>query len=102
MIRTYREFNRAPKHRREAIRIEQLRRQGGKCALCECAVPPPDRHRLVVDHSHATDQLRGLLCNGCNVAMAALDRGDEWLRKATEYRDAGVWMQAGDGQRAAA
>src|SRR5690606_42103181 len=90
MILTYREFSRAPKHKREAIRIEQLRRQGGKCALCDLPVTPAERHRLVVDHCHATDKLRGLICQACNSAMAAIDRGDEWIRRAIAYRDQGT------------
>ena len=92
-IRTYGSFNRAPGHKREAIRIAQLHHQEGRCALCPKQVEPADRHQFVVDHCHTTDRLRGLLCIACNSAMAAVDRGDDWLELARQYRDLGTWME---------
>jgi hypothetical protein len=41
-------------------------RQKGKCKICL------DRHpsdSMVVDHDHATGAVRGLLCQGCNLAL---------------------------------
>jgi len=37
--------------------------QGGKCAICRAR---PISKRLAVDHDHATDAVRGLLCSRCN------------------------------------
>ena len=48
--------------------------QGGVCKIC--GNPPKDKlggskePMLVVDHDHSTGQIRGLLCNNCNVAIA--------------------------------
>ncbi len=53
--------------------------QDGHCMLCE--VPP-----TVVDHCHKTGIVRGLLCQGCNMLMAGVDRRD-WLNKAVAYRE---------------
>lgn len=53
--------------------FDMLEHQDGKCAICH----RPERHqqagrlvRLSVDHDHATGQVRGLLCRGCNVAVS--------------------------------
>ena len=37
--------------------------QGGKCAICRAF---PKKRRLAVDHDHATEKVRGLLCFVCN------------------------------------
>lgn len=56
-------------------------KQNGVCAIC--GDPPtrsmgPNAPRLVVDHSHHTGEVRGLLCFDCNVRLAAVE--DEWFR----------------------
>ena len=43
--------------------------QGGVCAICKD--PPPPGQPLCLDHDHATHQVRGLLCNGCNTGLGA-------------------------------
>jgi hypothetical protein len=58
-----------------------LEAQGGVCAIC--GGTNNDKH-LVVDHDHATDQVRGLLCGGCNHALGFLER-DDWLQAARAY-----------------
>ena len=63
--------------------VEKLNaRQGGSCALCgdadlrECP--------LVVDHDHATDLVRGLLCRGCNRLVGIVESGREtkWMNRS--------------------
>lgn len=41
--------------------------QAGECAICGA----PDR--LVIDHDHLTDLVRGLLCHSCNVGEGLSD-----------------------------
>lgn len=41
-----------------------LKAQDGKCAVCH----QPGTN-LAVDHDHATGEIRGLLCRGCNLAL---------------------------------
>ena len=48
--------------------------QGGTCAICD-SPPEPDKV-LVVDHDHATDKVRGLLCRRCNISLGAIDLSD--------------------------
>lgn len=69
-----------------AERDAMLAEQGG-CAACGSAVAP-DRRGWVVDHAHGTNEVRGILCNPCNVAIGLLkddpvrvDRVAAYLRR---------------------
>jgi Recombination endonuclease VII len=66
--------------------------QGGVCASCKCAVVPRRVGRTVtlvtvldVDHCHTTGEVRGLLCNGCNVAIGRMKDDPNRLRAAAVY-----------------
>jgi hypothetical protein len=59
-----------------------LMAQHGKCLICD-ATP----ERLVVDHDHATGEVRGLICRFCNFMLgnskectAVLEAGARYLR----------------------
>lgn len=54
-----------------------LENQKGHCALC-------DRIPKNVDRDHSIEKVRGLLCNRCNSAMAAIDN-KEWMGRAVNY-----------------
>lgn len=43
--------------------------QGGGCAICGKQDGEGRRHRLHVDHDHATGRVRGLLCYHCNAGL---------------------------------
>lgn len=47
---------------------ELHRIQRGVCAICG------DKSSLVVDHDHATNQVRGLLCSRCNNGLGCFKR----------------------------
>jgi|SRR5580698_4174604 hypothetical protein len=55
-----------------------LLKQNNVCALCY-KIPE------VVDHCHKSGNVRGLLCNGCNLQIAKMDNDKEWLLKAIKY-----------------
>lgn len=57
--------------------------QGNVCALCGKANPSKKR-TLAVDHSAITLEVRGVLCYGCNRAIAILDN-PRLLAAATLY-----------------
>lgn len=54
--------------------------QGGRCAICG-RIPK----RLVVDHDHTDESLRGLLCSVCNTGIGMLQDDVVILRKALAY-----------------
>jgi hypothetical protein len=61
-----------------------LMQQHGACAICK---QKPDE-RLCVDHCHATDEVRGLLCRKCNAGLGFYDDDSNRLREAADYVDA--------------
>lgn len=61
-----------------------LKEQGGVCALCGTN-EPGKQGRFVVDHNHDTGEVRGLLCNQCNVGLGALQDSPTLLLKAADY-----------------
>ncbi len=54
--------------------------RGGGCMICERT----DR-RMVADHDHQTNILRGFLCFMCNAAIGALGDSAELIEKAAKY-----------------
>ena len=65
--------------------------QAGRCAICAVERPMHGSGCLEVDHDHATQERRGLLCKPCNNALGAIERGlktrrtADWCRRASEY-----------------
>ena len=57
---------------------ELMESQEGRCAIC--GMKPEGR--LAVDHDHATGQVRGLLCQSCNVAPGFLRDDPNRLKTA--------------------
>lgn len=64
-----------------AEHAELYERQGGACAICEHSV----YYALRVDHDHATGEVRGLLCQKCNLGLGYFDDDAERLRAAIDY-----------------
>lgn len=73
------------KHRlqRYGITVEQYQAMGDaqnwKCAICR------QEKRLDVDHCHRTGKIRGLLCNGCNTAIARFEENVRVMQQAATY-----------------
>lgn len=53
--------------------------QGGLCAICRT------RDALVVDHSHSTGNVRGILCYACNNALGMLLDDHATILRAAAY-----------------
>lgn len=58
-----------------------LEQQDGVCAICKNG----HEHALCVDHDHETNEIRGLLCKPCNVAIGNMKDDPERLRSAAMY-----------------
>ena len=61
-----------------------LAEQDGRCAICG-GHQSKQKHRLSVDHDHATGEIRGLLCTRCNVFLGRIESPEGLLNKALEY-----------------
>ncbi len=59
--------------------------QGGRCAICGADAPGGKGGKFATDHDHATDEIRGLLCNSCNIALGHFGDDSDVLRKAIAY-----------------
>ena len=62
-----------------------LNEQNGLCAICETDDPGAWFGRMVVDHSHVTGKVRGLLCAKCNRGIGQFNDKIDLLRKALAY-----------------
>lgn len=63
--------------------------QNGVCAICKRPESWKDGNgnvkRLAFDHCHQTGELRGLLCQACNMAIGNMQDDVERLENAIEY-----------------
>jgi hypothetical protein len=63
----------------EFVALNDLR--NGRCDVCKKIPPYP----LRVDHDHNSGLVRGLLCQGCNVAIGLLGDDLEGVMRAVDY-----------------
>lgn len=60
--------------------VETLKKQqNGCCAICT------KKTKLHVDHDHKSEEVRGLLCNRCNLALGLFDDDSDRLMIAATY-----------------
>jgi hypothetical protein len=75
------------------LTIEQydfiLESQGNCCAICKTDTPN-GKGRFHVDHDHATNEVRGLLCHHCNLALGNFKDNVSTLLSAIEYLNKSV------------
>lgn len=70
----------------EADYDAMLDRQDARCAVCRTDDPGNGRYtRFLVDHDHATGQVRALLCNPCNVALGQVQDDPDRLHALSAY-----------------
>lgn len=67
-------------HARFGLTLAEAHALGTCCAICGGS----DR-RLVVDHDHRTNTVRGMLCDMCNLALGGFLDSPDILRRAATY-----------------
>lgn len=61
-----------------------LAAQDGRCAICR-GTESKGNGRMHVDHCHKTGQIRGILCQACNVTLGKMQESPALLRAAADY-----------------
>jgi hypothetical protein len=90
-VRDYRRENLARRYRLTPQEFEdQLVYQRGLCACCQKRmIIDVENHRdpdaAVVDHSHVTNELRGIICHDCNIGIGRLGDDLDGVRDAEAY-----------------
>ena len=59
--------------------LNQLRDKFPSCPVCG------EKERLVVDHDHSTGEVRGILCNSCNMGLGKLGDSVSNVRNLLKY-----------------
>ena len=83
--------------RRYGITLEYFftlyNRQDGKCAICKTQLPSlyspgKERRKMMIDHDHNTNTVRGILCFRCNSGIGLFDDNPDVLLQASKYLSA--------------
>jgi hypothetical protein len=64
---------------------EMLRQQRFRCAICRTPFGDLKRTHPKIDHCHDTGQVRGILCNGCNLGLGHFRDSPTTLTRAIQY-----------------
>ena len=67
----------------EMIYEQMLSLQNGACLIC--LQKERGNRKLSVDHCHATQRVRGLLCRACNLALGHLKDNPYLCQRASQY-----------------
>lgn len=62
-----------------------LKRADGKCEICMKVMTRAGGHQPVIDHSHATGKVRGVICAKCNSALGFVEDDVQRLQRMEKY-----------------
>src|SRR5437879_1882278 len=72
------------------VEFERLRAlQGNRCAICRREFDDTLMGRPRLDHDHETNEVRGLLCHGCNIGIGAFRDSPALVARALWYLEQG-------------
>jgi hypothetical protein len=92
----HRDHNYRAKYGLRLVEVEALwKAQDGRCAICNEPVSFGGKGGARLDHDHATDKARGILCNRCNCGLGQFRDNPALLAAAAEYV---VKYKAGSGE----
>ena len=57
----------------------------GSCEVCNHTPTGEGKDYLCVDHGHHTNEVRGMLCSGCNLALGQVGDSVETLENLIKY-----------------
>ena len=79
--REYRNANNRGKYRHMITdeHLQQIKKETKKCVICG------SNEKLVVDHDHKTNKIRGMLCNHCNFGLGHFKDDPMLLEFAAQY-----------------
>ncbi len=61
------------------------RDQSGRCGICMKRLYSKRYKAFAVDHNHDTNQIRGLLCHKCNLALGGFNDDSQLITRALEW-----------------
>lgn len=64
--------------------LEMIEEQNNICPICEEILPSDTKH-VHVDHCHATEKIRGILCSKCNTTLGRFNDSIRVLENAIAY-----------------
>ena len=64
---------------------QMLVEQGHRCKTCGTTEPGGKHGKFMVDHSHNTGEVRGLLCKSCNIALGEVGDNIQTLEAMIKY-----------------
>lgn len=64
---------------------QMLKAQRGRCAICRDTTPGAGQALFYVDHCHASEKVRGLLCHKCNTGLSNFKDKKHLLGRAIKY-----------------
>ena len=67
--------------------LDIAKQQNGRCPGCQCKLKLHDSYSAVVDHDHATGEVRGILCITCNYALGNAKDNPKILQALIKYLD---------------
>lgn len=82
------------------LQFEKMQQaQANCCAICKRPAATVRSEQLMIDHDHKTGQVRGLLCEPCNLGLGGFRDDPKRLRAAIAYLERETWRKRSHDER---